>query len=163
MNTHFTHRRLPILKVPHDPTVWLTVEQEIATELASSDIADGLTSCLENDNIPVETARAHVNRSMDLIVDIFYRVFKRHNLTGKRKCSSSPLTQKPGSNAAPKHLRQIRLQARQAQREYCTAVRSRASADVVISCKRKLNILSTRCRATSKAIRFQTCLEWRSM
>ena len=163
---HFIDKRLPILKVPDDPTVWISIESDVAAELESTSIQSDLESCLAEGaaaTIDNTVARNSVDKAMDGIIDILHRTFQRYRLIGKRSFGSPQLRKDTARGVAPPSLRAARLEASKAQREYCQAVKGHVDTSTVTSLKSRWNKLSSRCRALSKAVRAQQCTELRNM
>jgi hypothetical protein len=161
--THFCIERLTALKVPDDPETWASVETDLKAELTALGIEESLRACLLTEDADSAIAADRVNIAMNQTFDTVQAVFKRHKLVRKRTFNAVGKTNRNIQKAAPPCLRQLRLQASNARKDYCAQLRSDAPRDAVLAAKRRWNYLSSRCRSTSKAVKDKQCIEWRRM
>ena len=134
---HFHEERLPLLKMPSDTHTWSTIESELSAEFATLGIADSLRTCLEAEVTSAATAATLVSTSMGQIIDTFYRIFKKHKLIQKRSSDGASHTRKCDRGAAPKFLRELRVQASHARRDLCELLRTDAPPEMAATAKRR--------------------------
>eukprot|EP00973_Karenia_brevis_P022718 3127182-Karenia_brevis.AAC.1 len=120
-----------------------------------------LHSSAANPCLSKEAAQQVVDDCVHRFTGAIYEAFNKNGQVRKRSCNDSNRDVGVKPRSAPPQLRSLRRSAAAAQRQYVQALMNNSTVDAVKAAKQEWNILSSKCRKLSRAVRNQWCMDWR--
>ena len=149
------------MRLPQDDQTWGELNQDLANHPEFVAVSACLQEQLQNNRLERSGAQELVDNIVSRITGLIYDVFMQRGLVRKRSFPKDSARQGDAERtAASPQLRELRLIARRAEKQYREAVRTQQPNASQLEHKRHWNVASVKCRKMANLCRQQFYTDW---